>query len=261
MKLKQYQVDAFAARVFEGNPAAVCPLDHWLDDALLQAIAAENNLSETAFFVPDDIGFHLRWFTPVTEVDLCGHATLASAHVVFGILGYPHDVVRFMTRSGELSVRRANGLLAMDFPARPPQPCDAPQALIAGLGREPLRVLSADDYIAVLDSEETVRELQPDFAALAKLGLRGVIVTAHGRDRDFVSRFFAPNYGIPEDPVTGSAHCELAPYWAGVLGRQTLRARQVSRRGGDVHCELKGDRVILSGRAVTFMEAMIDIGG
>lgn len=259
MKLRQYQVDAFAMRVFEGNPAAVCPLERWLDDSLLQAIAAENNLSETAFFVPDGTDYHLRWFTPVTEVDLCGHATLASAHIVFERLGYAHDVVRFMTRSGELAVRRADGLLAMDFPARPPRHCAPPQALIAGLGRGPLRVLAADDYIAVFDSEDTVRELQPDFAELARLDLRGVIVTAHGREADFVSRFFAPNCGIPEDPVTGSAHCELAPYWADVLGKQALRARQVSKRGGDVHCELRGDRVILSGRAVTFMDAVIEI--
>lgn len=260
MKLKQYQIDAFAMQVFEGNPAAICPLDGWLDDRVLQAIAEENNLSETAFFVPTETGFHLRWFTPVTEVDLCGHATLAAAHVIFAILGYSKDVVRFATRSGELSVQRKDGLLAMDFPAIRAQPCAAPQALIEGLGQRPLEVLAADDYIAVLDSEEAVRNLSPDQSRLRELDLRGVIVTARGREVDFVSRFFAPKYGIPEDPVTGSAHCELAPYWAELFERHSLRARQVSRRGGDVHCELKGDRVILSGGAVTFMEATIDTG-
>lgn len=259
MKLRQYQVDAFAARVFEGNPAAVCPLESWLDDALLQAIAAENNLSETAFFVATEHGFQLRWFTPVREVDLCGHATLASAHVLFEILGHTEDVVSFSTRSGELSVRRTEGLLAMDFPAIPPRPCAAPAALIEGLGRRPLEVLAADDYIAVLDSEAAVRALSPDLSRLAELDLRGVIVTARGDEVDFVSRFFGPKYGIPEDPVTGSAHCELAPYWAAQFERRSLRARQVSRRGGNVHCELHGDRVILSGTAVTFMEAVIEI--
>lgn len=259
MKLRQYQVDAFAARVFEGNPAAVCPLESWLDDALLQAIAAENNLSETAFFVATEQGFQLRWFTPVREVDLCGHATLASAHVLFEILGHTEDVVSFSTRSGELSVRRTEGLLAMDFPAIPPRPCAAPAALIEGLGRRPLEVLAADDYIAVLDSEAAVRALSPDLSRLAELDLRGVIVTARGDEVDFVSRFFGPKYGIPEDPVTGSAHCELAPYWAALFERRSLRARQVSRRGGNVHCELHGDRVILSGTAVTFMEAVIEI--
>ena len=259
MKLRQYQVDAFATRVFAGNPAAVCPLDGWLDDRLLQAIAEENNLSETAFFVPMDSGFQLRWFTPVTEVDLCGHATLAAAHVIFTLLGYSQDVVRFATRSGELSVQRKDGLLAMDFPAIPPQPCAAPQALIEGLGQRPLEVLAADDYIAVLDSEAAVRAVAPDQSKLAELDLRGVIVTARGDDVDFVSRFFAPKYGIPEDPVTGSAHCELAPYWAELSERHSLRARQVSRRGGDIQCELKGDRVILSGNAVTFMEAVIEV--
>lgn len=259
MRIRQYQVDAFASRVFEGNPAAVCPLNTWLDDRVLQAIAEENNLSETAFFVPTARGFHLRWFTPVTEVELCGHATLASAYVVFEILGYPRASVVFETLSGDLTVERRDGLLAMDFPARVPRRCPAPRGLGEALGREPLEVLAADDWIAVFATESEVRAITPDQAKLADLDLRGVVVTAPGQDKDFVSRFFAPKFGIPEDPVTGSAHCELAPYWAARLGKRTLAARQVSRRGGDVLCHVSGDRALLSGRAVTFMEAEIRI--
>jgi PhzF family phenazine biosynthesis protein len=260
MRIKQYQVDAFARRVFEGNPAAVCPLTAWLGDDILQAIAAENNLSETAFFVPTEEGFHLRWFTPVAEVDLCGHATLASAHVIFEILGYKQRRIQFATRSGKLFVERREGLLAMDFPSRAPTPCSAPTALTEALGRHPVEVLAADDYIAVFDSEATVRALSPHHATLGELDLRGVCVTAPGLNVDFVSRFFAPKFGIPEDPVTGSAHCELAPYWSAKLGKITLKAFQASKRGGEVLCEMRGDRVILSGRAVTFMEAEIDTG-
>lgn len=259
MKIRQYQVDAFADRVFEGNPAAVCPLDRWLRDDLLQAIAQENNLSETAFFVPTEKGFRLRWFTPVAEVDLCGHATLASAHVIFNILGYAKRSVSFDTRSGELKVDRNGELLEMDFPAIPPKPCDPPGRLIDGLGQRPMEVLGADDYIAVFDREEIIRSISPEFVKLLELDLRGVIVTAPGTDVDFVSRFFAPKYGINEDPVTGSAHCELVPYWSSRLGKESLDAKQVSRRGGSIRCHAKGDRVILSGRAVTFMEAEIDI--
>jgi PhzF family phenazine biosynthesis protein len=262
VKLALYQVDAFARRVFEGNPAAVCPLEAWLGDDILQAVAEENNLSETAFFVPAGAGFELRWFTPLAEVDLCGHATLASAHVLFEELAYPEPVIRFQTRSGELSVERRGDRLAMNFPARPPQACAAPAALIEGLGAQPAEVLAADDYVAVFDSEAAVRALAPDMARLRELGLRGVCATAAGAGAvDFVSRFFAPGVGVPEDPVTGSAHCELAPYWAARLGRNRLRARQVSRRGGEVSCELRGERVILAGAAVTFMKAEIDLAG
>jgi PhzF family phenazine biosynthesis protein len=259
MRLKQYQVDAFARRVFEGNPAAVVPLNAWLEDGVLQAIAEENNLSETAFFVPTQKGFHLRWFTPVAEVKLCGHATLASAYVIFEILGYPEQAIQFETRSGVLVVERRDGLLATSFPAIPPKPCLPPQALIEGLGQPPIEVLAADDYIAVFDSESVIRSISPDMAKLKELDLRGVSVTAPGASIDFVSRFFAPKFGIAEDPVTGSAHCELAPYWASRLGKTTLTARQVSRRGGDVLCELRDDRVVLHGSAVMFMAADIDI--
>lgn len=257
MKIRQYQVDAFATRAFEGNPAAVCPLESWLDDRVLQAIAEENNLSETAFLVPSKNGYRLRWFTPVAEVDLCGHATLAAAHVVFEILGSPERSVTFDTRSGDLIVARDGPNLVMDFPSRPPRPCPFSQPLVDALGRRPVEILAADDYLAMFENEADVIAIRPDYALLSRLDLRGVIVTAPGTGVDFVSRFFAPKYGIPEDPVTGSAHCELAPYWAGKLGKNTLSAKQVSRRGGKIGCEVKGDRVFLSGRAVIFMEGEI----
>jgi PhzF family phenazine biosynthesis protein len=259
MKIRQYQVDAFASRAFEGNPAAVCPLESWLDDDLLQAIAEENNLSETAFFVPSDRGFRLRWFTPTSEVDLCGHATLATAHVLFEHLGHPGQVITFETRSGALSVERKGDLLAMDFPACPPTPCASFELLARALGRQPLEVLRADDYMAVFENEAAIRGIKPDFFLLGTLDLRGVIITAPGGSYDFVSRFFAPRLGILEDPVTGSAHCTLAPYWAGRLGKRLLSARQVSKRGGSILCELNDGRVLLSGSAVTFMEAEITL--
>lgn len=259
MNLKQYQIDAFAERAFEGNPAAVCPLEHWLEDRIMQAIAEENNLSETAFVLPSQDGFELRWFTPVTEVDLCGHATLAAAHVLFEILGHAGRTIAFATRSGVLSVERQGRLLAMDFPATPATGCAIPEQLIAGLGRPPLELLAGDDYLAVFASEAEVRAITPNQGALAQLDRRGVIVTAAGSEVDFVSRFFAPKYGIPEDPVTGSAHCTLAPYWAEKLGKQVLAARQVSKRGGKVGCAMQGERVILSGTAVTVMETVITL--
>ncbi|HWR78382.1 MAG TPA: PhzF family phenazine biosynthesis protein [Thiobacillus sp.] len=257
MRIKQYQVDAFATRAFEGNPAAVCPLEGWLDDGLLQAIAEENNLSETAFFVPSEQGFGLRWFTPVKEVDLCGHATLATAHVIFEKLGYAKPVITFETRSGALYVKKNGAQLEMDFPACPPTPCGFPDLLIEGLGQRPLEVWAADDYIAVFDSEETVRAITPNQALLGQLDLRCVVITAPGLQVDFVSRVFGPKFGIPEDPVTGSSHCALAPYWAKRLGKNVLTARQVSRRGGNIGCEVTADRIMLSGAAVTIMETDI----
>lgn len=258
MKIKLYQVDAFATQAFQGNPAAVCPLENWLDDGLLQAIAEENNLSETAFFVPTGQGFQLRWFTPVKEVDLCGHATLATAHVIFEILGYADQAIIFETRSGELFVRRNGKLLEMDFPASRLKPCKISDILAQGLGQRPIEVWAAEDYLAVFDSEATIRAITPNQALLGQLDLRGVIITALGEDVDFVSRCFAPKFGIPEDPVTGSAHCELAPYWANKLGKSILSAKQVSKRGGNIICEVKADRVLLSGHAITFMAAEID---
>lgn len=257
MKIKQYQVDAFATRTFEGNPAAVCPLADWLDDGLLQSIAEENNLSETAFFVPSKKGFELRWFTPVSEVDLCGHATLAAAHIIFEHLGYSKQSITFETRSGDLLVEKNGKQLKMDFPACPPIPCAASDLLIKGLGQTPVEVLAADDYLLVFESEAIVRAIVPDQALLAQLDLRGVIITAPGMKFDFVSRCFAPKFGIAEDPVTGSAHCALAPYWSNKLGKTILTARQVSKRGGNLTCEVSAGRVMLYGNAVTFMEAEI----
>lgn len=254
MKIKQYQVDAFASRAFEGNPAAVCPLERWLDEGLMQSIAEENNLSETAFFVPSAKGYQLRWFTPAKEVDLCGHATLATAHVIFEILGYTKPRITFATRSGELTVSKKGKLLEMDFPASPPTPCEIPETLAKALGQRPIEVWSADDYIAVFDSEAAVRAIKPDLFLLSQLDLRCVVITAPGTQVDFVSRCFGPKFGIPEDPVTGSAHCELAPYWANKLGKNILTARQVSKRGGNLTCELKADRVLLTGSAITVME-------
>lgn len=251
MTLEQYQIDAFASRPFEGNPAAVVPLTEWLDDSLMQSIANENNLAETAFFVPEGDGFQLRWFTPVREVDLCGHATLASAYVLFEHRGYDRAKIRFGTRSGDLYVERRGQQLAMDFPAVATERCDAPEPLLKGLGVAPVTVEAGMDYLVVLANEAQVRELQPDLAQLSKLDRRGVIVTARGDHKDFVSRFFAPKAGVAEDPVTGSAHCALAPYWGKQLGKNTLSGRQISRRGGNVDCELKGDRVTLLGQAVT----------
>jgi predicted PhzF superfamily epimerase YddE/YHI9 len=258
MKLRLYQVDAFASRLFEGNPAAVVPLETWLPDDLLQAIALENNLSETAFFVPRGQGFELRWFTPAAEVDLCGHATLASAFVLFEKLGCSQAAIAFQTRSGTLTVERSGELFCMDFPARVPERCAVPEGLASGLGAEPSEVLGSDDYLVVYENEEAIRGLAPDLAALARLDRRAVCVTAPGDSVDFVSRFFAPGVGVPEDPVTGSAHCQLTPYWASRLGKTAFRARQLSRRGGEVLCELRGDRVLLSGRAVLYLEGLIE---
>lgn len=263
MKLRQYQIDAFTQRVFGGNPAAVCPLDAWLSDTLMQAVATENNLSETAFFVPQADGYHLRWFTPVSEIEMCGHATLAAAYVLFECLGYTGEKIRFATLSGELTVQRAGQELMMDFPARPPTDCVAPAALLAGLKATPAAVLAADDYIAVFADPEQVRTMQPEQAELARLDLRGVIVTAAGQgvdqDVDFISRFFGPKYGIPEDPATGSAHCALAPYWGKRLNKTSLLARQVSARGGELRCELRGERVLLYGQARKFMQGEIEL--
>ena len=257
MRTPIYQVDAFTGQLFAGNPAAVCPLDSWLPDDRMQAIAAENNLAETAFFVRTGNRYHLRWFTPKVEVDLCGHATLASAFIVFRYLEPESQCVAFDTRSGELLVRREGEMLSMDFPARKPEPVPVSAKLIVGLGKTPFEVLASRDYLALYASEEEVRGLQPDMTTLAAVDRFAVIATAPGRDCDFVSRFFAPAQGVPEDPVTGSAHCTLVPYWAERLGKTKLHARQVSARGGELFCELAGDRVILRGRAVLYLEGAI----
>jgi len=259
MNIPIYQIDAFSNRVFAGNPAAVCPLEEWLEDSVLQAIAQENNLSETAFFVPEENGYHIRWFTPVAEVDLCGHATLATAFVIFNYLEPSLSEVNFSSRSGRLTVVRENELLSMDFPSQPPLPCEAPKELVNGLRKEPLEVLCSEDYFVLFSSEKQIRELNPDMGMLKKLDLRGVIVTAKGNKVDFVSRFFAPKFGVDEDPVTGSAHCALTPYWANKLNKKNLHAHQVSQRGGELFCKDCGDRVKISGRAIKFMEGSIII--
>lgn len=259
MSIPYYQVDAFADKLFAGNAAGVCILSHWLSDELLQSIAAENNLAETAFIIQGDGIFELRWFTPAVEVDLCGHATLAAAHVIFEHLGYRGERVRFFTRSGELGVARSGDLLELDFPSRPAASCTAPPELVAGFGRAPVYVAKARDYLAVFECEQDVRELQPDMRELAKLDALGIIATAPGVNSDFVSRFFAPRAGIPEDPVTGSAHCTLVPYWAERMGKTELHAQQVSKRGGELYCRLLDDRVGIAGRAVTYSTGFIHV--
>ncbi|NNG05320.1 MAG: PhzF family phenazine biosynthesis protein [Inquilinus sp.] len=262
MQLSLYQVDAFADAVFGGNLAAVCPLEEWLPDPLMQAIAAENNLPETDFFVAQGDGYALRWFTPAAEVDLCGHATLATAHVILSRFDPGRDQVAFETNvSGTLTVRRDGELYVMDFPAWPYQPQQPGPDLAAALGAEPAALYAGPDWMAVFETESQVRALAPDMVALARLDTRGVIATAPGDAVDFVSRFFAPRYGIPEDPVTGSAHCMLTPYWAERLGKTELRARQVSARGGALTCRLAGDRVEIAGRAVLYLEGTIHVPG
>lgn len=263
MRLPIYQVDAFTDRVFAGNPAAVVPLDSWLPDAQLQAIAAENNLAETAYFLRNDDVFELRWFTPAVEVDLCGHATLATAFVISTLLEPGRARMDFVTRqAGTLTVTRDGDVFTLDFPSRPAAPAAAPQPnLVAALGGPaPLAILNGRDYLVVYEDEATVRALTPDMVALSKLDRFAVCVTAPGRDGvDFVSRLFAPAQGIPEDPVTGSTHCMLIPYWAEKLGKTVLSARQVSARGGDLACELVGDRVKIGGKGVLYLEGVITV--
>lgn len=260
MEIPLYQVDAFTRKVFGGNPAAICPLKEWLDDRVMQHIGRENNLSETAFFVPEGDGYAIRWFTPVAEVDLCGHATLASAFIIFTHLDPSRTEVSFSSRSGLLGVKRSGDLLSMDFPSQPPEPCDPPRELMEGLGIQPSLVLRCPDYFAVYDHEDDIRKLNPNMDLLKKIGLRGVVVTAPGRESDFVSRFFAPKLGINEDPVTGSAHSALIPYWSGRLGKKTMHAFQLSARGGEIWCENKEGRVIIAGYAAQYMEGTISIG-
>jgi PhzF family phenazine biosynthesis protein len=262
MKLRLYQVDAFASRVFAGNPAAVVPLDAWLEDATLQGIATENNLSETAFLVGDEGEYEIRWMTPTAEVDLCGHATLAAAWVVFNELEPGRTEVAFRSQSGPLRVSKKALRLALDFPSRPAGPAEAELGLLAdALGLAPASALKARDLMAVFEHEGDIRTLAPDMGKLAAFEATGIIVTAPGDDCDFVSRFFAPAVGIPEDPVTGSAHCTLVPYWAERLGKTALHARQISPRGGELFCELRGDRVEIAGHAVKYLEGTIEVPG
>jgi PhzF family phenazine biosynthesis protein len=262
MRLPLYQIDAFVTEYpFSGNPAAVCPLQAWLPDPVMQAIAAENNLSETAFFVPEGRDYRLRWFTPTVEVDLCGHATLASASVVFRSLAPERNSVTFLTeKAGPLAVSRAGESLVMDFPARRPERSPRTERVAAALGRRPAELLTARDYLAVYETADEVAALNPDFAAVAGLDRFAVIATAPGNDGiDFVSRFFAPARGVAEDPVTGSAHCTLIPFWAERLGKTRFEARQLSRRGGALSCAIDGDRVTIAGRARLYLEGTITI--
>ncbi|MFQ3577974.1 MAG: PhzF family phenazine biosynthesis protein [Verrucomicrobiia bacterium] len=260
VRIPIYIIDAFSIGPFTGNPAAVCPLEAWLPDEVLQNLAFQNNLSETAFYVQDRRGeVTLRWFTPMREVDLCGHATLAAARVLFDFGGWKQDRVIFETKSGPLRVFRDGKDFSMDFPAFVAVPCPAPAALRRAFGLEIQSCFCGMDYLVVLNNEEQVAALKPDLSPLCDIELRGVIVTARGRKSDFVSRYFAPKYGIDEDPATGSAHCILAPYWAGILGRSTLTGRQLSPRGGLLRCRMAGERVILSGRTNLYLTGMIDL--
>lgn len=258
-----YQVDAFASKAFEGNPAAVIPLKQWLDDALMQKIAQENNLAETAFFVPQAQAnaYHLRWFTPTHEVKLCGHATLASAHVLFNELKVQATNLQFDTLSGALLVTRHNGSYSMDFPSQAPMPCSFNDALRLGLGNvRPLACLQSEDYIVVLEDEASVLAVKPNFEALMAADLRGVIITSRTDSHyDFVARFFGPKVGVPEDSVTGSAYTQLGPYWATQLNKNVMLARQVAARGGDLQLHVDNDRVHIGGRAVTYMKGELNV--
>lgn len=261
MVLKIYQVDAFAEKVFEGNPAAIVPLESWLDDNLMQQIAAENNLSETAYFVKTDTGYHVRWFTPDYEIDLCGHATLASAYVIKNFLE-PHvaEIVFSTQKAGELKASTKDGVYTLDFPSRMPQACNVPEQLLPSLGiSNVVEVLRSRDYFVVLPNEEAVRNVEPNYERMKELDAVGVIVTAKGHEADAVSRCFYPGAGIPEDPVTGSAHCNIVPYWAEKLGKNKLLCHQLSPRGGKLHCELTGDRVLMSGKCVLYLRGEIDV--
>jgi PhzF family phenazine biosynthesis protein len=259
MEIPFYQIDAFASQVFSGNPAGVCLLKSWLPDDVLQSIAAENNLPETAFLVGQDDCYDIRWFSPTVEIDLCGHGTLASGHVIFQFVGCDLECVEFRSKSGDLRVKRKNSLLFLDFPSRKPLPCSTPDGLASILGAAPSQVLSSRDLMVVFDDENTVKTLNPNLDAVAKLDGFALIVTAPGQDSDFVSRFFAPGAGIPEDPVTGSAHCTLVPYWSERLGRKDLHAFQLSKRGGELFCTDRGDRISIGGRAVTYLAGTITI--
>ena len=259
MKLQIYQVDAFSKVPFHGNPAAVVPLDKWLPDSVMQNIALENNLAETAIFVPNDNGYDLRWFTPTVEMDLCGHATLASGFLLFEILGTDQRILRFQTKSGELTVEIDGDKYVLDFPSWPGVAVEAPAGLIDAIGAKPKEVLKSRDYMLVYDSEDEIKAIKPNLEALSKIDAHAVIVTARGDNSDFVSRFFAPEVGVPEDPVTGSAHCTLIPYWAERFGKSELFARQVSSRGGELFCELLGDRVRIGGYAALYLKGEIYI--
>jgi PhzF family phenazine biosynthesis protein len=261
MKLTIYQVDAFAEKVFQGNPAAVVPLEDWIEEDLMQKIAMENNLSETAFFVKTDTGYHIRWFTPEYEIDLCGHATLASAYIIKNFVEPHLAEINFTTqKAGTLKAMAKGGMYTLDFPSRMPKSCKVPDQLLKSLNiTTAVEVLKSRDYFVVLPNEEAVRNTEPDFTLMKGLDAIGVIVTAKGQSSDVVSRCFYPGLGIQEDPVTGSAHCNIIPYWSDKLGKTKLFCKQLSPRGGNLHCELEGDRVLMSGNCVLFLEGEINL--
>ncbi len=260
MRIPFYQVDSFTNQLFRGNPAGVCPLQAWLPEKVMQAIAAENNLAETAFFVQNDDNIEIRWFTPLVEVALCGHATLAAAHILFEHLGVETEKLSFSSKSGDLEVCRDGGKIALDFPADFCDPADPPEGLIQAIGKEPVICYKGKtDYLLIFSDQKEIEALNPDFSSLKKVDARGIIVSARGTDVDFVSRFFAPQVGIDEDPVTGSAHTTLIPYWSRQLAKQELIAKQLSSRGGDLWLSMKGNRVIIKGNAITYLEGEIEI--
>lgn len=254
-----YQIDAFANKTFEGNPAAICPLQEWLPDDILLSIAEENNLSETAYIIKKDNTFHIRWFTPTTEVDLCGHATLAAAFVIFNELEYKQNTISFESKSGILTVTKNEKHLVMDFPAQPPMPCELPDDIKQAFNIKPIDVLKSEDYILVFNNENEILTAKPKLELLKFIDLRGVIITAKSDRYDFVSRFFAPKFGINEDPVTGSAYTQLAPYWAKQLNKNKLLCKQLSPRGGELSCENLGKRVSIAGYCVKYLEGTIKI--
>jgi PhzF family phenazine biosynthesis protein len=261
MRLKQFTIDAFAEKAFSGNPAAVCLLDEWISDELMQNIAAENNLAETAFVVKNGTDFHIRWFTPTIEVDLCGHATLATAHVIFNYTGYKKPEISFNSRSGILKTSKEADLLVLNFPADKISPSSlAPEVIQALSHHLPVSIFrGVSDFMVVYRDQDQVEQMKPEFAVIAKVAARGIIVTAPGRDCDFISRFFAPQTGIDEDPATGSAHTTLVPYWSKQLRKKELRAKQLSKRGGDLYCTELGERVEIAGRAITYLQGEIEI--
>ena len=263
MKLTLYQIDAFANKLFGGNPAAVIPLKKWIPDHLMQQLAMENNLSETVFFVPSvlkEADYDIRWFTPALEINLCGHATLASSYVIFSILKDKKKSVTFHSKSGLLTVKKKKKVLEMDFPSwKPEKVDDYPETLLASLGNpEIVGVYKNRDYLVELQNEEAVKNCQPDFTMMKKAGEK-VIITAPGKDVDFVSRFFAPTAGVDEDPVTGSAHSQLIPFWSYKLGKNKMLAKQLSQRGGIIYCEQKGSRVMIGGECVFYMKGEINV--
>lgn len=260
MELTIYQVDAFTNKLFGGNPAAVCPLTEWLPTETMQKIALENNLSETAFIVPEGEGYHIRWFTPAIEVDLCGHATLATAHALYAEMGYEGDKIVFNSKSGALTVAKSNDSYIMNFPTDDLKPVTIPNEITEALGVQPLEVFKGkDDYLAIFDNQTTIENFTPDFKKLGQLNVRGIITSAKGDSVDFISRCFFPAAGIDEDPVTGSAHTTMIPYWSKKLNKTKMIAQQLSARGGLLNCEYLGDRVNIGGQAVTYLRGAITL--